>query len=78
MIGYPGETYEDVNRTLDMLHTLDPEVTLLSVAHPMKGTKFYDDVADASSGRPDGRSRTAGDSRSRCRIRASSTTRHSA
>jgi len=46
MIGYPGETYEDVNRTLDMLHTLDPEVTLLSVAHPMKGTKFYDDVAD--------------------------------
>jgi hypothetical protein len=35
-----------VNRTLDMLHTLDPEVTLLSVAHPMKGTTFYDEVAD--------------------------------
>ena len=46
MIGYPGETWADVDATLRMLHTLQPEVTLLSVAHPMKGTQFFDEVAD--------------------------------
>lgn len=46
MIGYPGERWEDVERTIQMLHELQPEVTLLSVAHPMKGTQFYDEVAD--------------------------------
>lgn len=46
MLGYPGESWSDVNATLQMLHTLSPEVTLLSVAHPMKGTAFYDTVAD--------------------------------
>ena len=46
MIGYPGETRADIDATLRMLHTIEPEVTLLSVAHPMKGTQFYDQVAD--------------------------------
>jgi anaerobic magnesium-protoporphyrin IX monomethyl ester cyclase len=46
MIGYPGERREDIDATLEMLHFLDPEVLLLSVAHPMKGTPFYDQVAD--------------------------------
>ena len=46
MIGYPGETRADLDATLRMLHFLQPEVTLLSVAHPMKGTAFFDAVAD--------------------------------
>lgn len=46
MLGYPGETDADVAATLRMLHDLQPDVVLLSVAHPMKGTAFYDDVAD--------------------------------
>lgn len=46
MIGYPGETRADIDATLRMLHTIQPEVTLLSVAHPMKGTQFYEEVAD--------------------------------
>lgn len=46
MLGYPGETAADVEATLSMLHAISPEVTLLSVAHPMKGTAFYDEVAD--------------------------------
>lgn len=45
MIGYPGETRADIDATLRMLHAIQPEVTLLSVAHPMKGTQFYDEVA---------------------------------
>jgi radical SAM superfamily enzyme YgiQ (UPF0313 family) len=55
MLGYPGETKEDVLATRDMLRTLAPEVTLLSVAHPMKGTAFHDAVADKVTGERDGR-----------------------
>ena len=57
---------KDMNRTLDMLHTIDPEVTLLSVAHPMKGTKFYDDVADRIVRPPGWEEATAAGSPSRC------------
>jgi radical SAM superfamily enzyme YgiQ (UPF0313 family) len=46
MIGYPGERVEDIDATLRMLHFLEPEVLLLSIAHPMKGTDFYEQVAD--------------------------------
>ncbi len=46
MIGYPGERRQDLDATLSMIHTLDPDVTLLSLAHPMKGTAFYDAVSD--------------------------------
>lgn len=46
MLGYPGETAADVDATVSMLHDLDPAVTLLSLAHPMRGTAFYDAVAD--------------------------------
>lgn len=52
MIGYPGETRADLDETLRMLHTISPEVTLLSVAHPMKGTAFFDEVADRVEDRP--------------------------
>lgn len=52
MLGYPGETAADVDATLQMLHAISPEVTLLSVAHPMKGTAFYDAVSDRLEDRP--------------------------
>lgn len=59
MIGYPGETAADVALTMQMLHQVEPDVTLLSVAHPMKGTAFYDQVADRIE-TPDGWERTNG------------------
>jgi anaerobic magnesium-protoporphyrin IX monomethyl ester cyclase len=46
MLGYPGETTADVDATTRMLHDIEPDVTLLSVAHPMKGTAFYEEVKD--------------------------------
>ncbi len=55
MLGYPGEEKPDILATRDMLRRLDPEVTLLSVAHPMKGTAFYDAVADRITGADGGR-----------------------
>ena len=59
MLGYPGETAADVSATMAMLHRVQPEVTLLSVAHPMKGTAFYDQVSDRIE-RPPGWERANG------------------
>ncbi len=55
MLGYPGETRPDVLATRDLLRDLDPAVTLVSVAHPMKGTAFYDGVVDRVIGQRGGR-----------------------
>ena len=44
MLGYPGEELDDIRATLGMLHEIHPTVTLLSIAHPMKGTTFYEEV----------------------------------
>ncbi len=55
MLGYPGEEKRDILATRDMLRRLDPAVTLLSVAHPMKGTAFYDSVSERITGESGGR-----------------------
>ncbi|MFZ5478851.1 MAG: B12-binding domain-containing radical SAM protein, partial [Myxococcota bacterium] len=55
MLGYPGESKADILATRDMLRRVDPEVTLISVAHPMKGTAFHDEVADRVTGEHGGR-----------------------
>ncbi len=55
MLGYPGETHADVLATRDMLRRMDPEVSLLSVAHPMKGTAFHEAVAARITGERNGR-----------------------
>lgn len=55
MLGYPGETRPDVLATRDLMRDLDPAVTLVSVAHPMKGTAFYDRVKEQVTGLSGGR-----------------------
>ena len=55
MLGYPGERRPDVLATRDLLRDLDPAVTLVSVAHPMKGTPFFEDVKDRVTGQSGGR-----------------------
>lgn len=55
MLGYPGETHADVLATRAMLRRMAPEVALLSIAHPMKGTVFHDAVADRVTGAHGGR-----------------------
>lgn len=55
MLGYPGEEKPDILATRDLLRRIRPEVTLLSVAHPMKGTAFYDAVAERITGEEAGR-----------------------
>jgi radical SAM superfamily enzyme YgiQ (UPF0313 family) len=55
MLGYPGESHADVLATQRMLRRMAPEVALVSVAHPMKGTAFHASVADRVTGVRGGR-----------------------
>jgi radical SAM superfamily enzyme YgiQ (UPF0313 family) len=42
--GYPGETIEDINMTIELLNELLPEDIGISVSYPLPGTKFYENV----------------------------------
>jgi anaerobic magnesium-protoporphyrin IX monomethyl ester cyclase len=42
--GYPGETREDIDRTLDMVRTCGPDDIGVSVSYPLPGTTFYQRV----------------------------------
>jgi radical SAM superfamily enzyme YgiQ (UPF0313 family) len=44
MLGYPGEKREDIDQTKKMLLDNLPETVSISVAHPIRGTFFYDAV----------------------------------
>ncbi|MEM7093858.1 MAG: radical SAM protein [Actinomycetota bacterium] len=44
--GYPGETLEDVEATLDLIRRARPDDIGISVAYPLPGTPFYDRVRE--------------------------------
>ncbi|MBS1772517.1 MAG: B12-binding domain-containing radical SAM protein [Bacteroidetes bacterium] len=44
--GYPGETIDDIQLTLDMIKKLKPADLGISVSYPLPGTKFYDKVKE--------------------------------
>lgn len=44
--GYPGETFEEIQQTVDMIHDLLPDDIGISVSYPLPGTKFYDRVRE--------------------------------
>lgn len=46
MLGYPGETKNDVYLTRDMLVKVKPDVLSISVAFPIRDTAFHDEVKD--------------------------------
>src|SRR5690606_21235934 len=46
MLGYEGEEVSDIEATVDHLKKSNPDVFLTTVAYPIKGTKFYDEVAE--------------------------------
>jgi anaerobic magnesium-protoporphyrin IX monomethyl ester cyclase len=39
--GYPGEKWEDIQRTIRMVRRARPDDIGVSVAYPLPGTKFY-------------------------------------
>ncbi len=43
--GYPGETREDIEKTLQMVRDLMPDDIGISVSYPLPGTPFYEQVS---------------------------------
>jgi anaerobic magnesium-protoporphyrin IX monomethyl ester cyclase len=46
MLGYPGETVEDIDATLRLFRRFSPEEYSVSIAVPVPGTRFYDSVRE--------------------------------
>src|SRR5512147_14117 len=44
--GYPGETREDIELTIQLMRDADPDDIGISVSYPMPGTKFYEGVRE--------------------------------
>jgi radical SAM superfamily enzyme YgiQ (UPF0313 family) len=42
--GYPGETKEDIGKTIRMINRLLPDSIGISVSYPLPGTVFYENV----------------------------------
>lgn len=42
--GYPGETSEDIQKTIKMINTLLPHEIGISISYPLPGTQFYEKV----------------------------------
>jgi anaerobic magnesium-protoporphyrin IX monomethyl ester cyclase len=42
--GYPGETWQDIQKTVEMVRTTRPDDIGVSVSYPLPGTKFYERV----------------------------------
>jgi radical SAM superfamily enzyme YgiQ (UPF0313 family) len=51
MLGYPGETLEDIEATLRLFRRFSPEEYSVSIAVPIPGTRFHETVKDRLLGR---------------------------
>jgi len=45
-LGYPGENWEDIQKTIDLVRDAQPDDIGVSVSYPLPGTKFYKMVMD--------------------------------
>lgn len=46
MLGYDGEDLDDLQASVDLLKRSNPDQFLTTLAYPIKGTPYYQDVAD--------------------------------
>jgi anaerobic magnesium-protoporphyrin IX monomethyl ester cyclase len=60
MLGYPGETLEDIEATLQLFRRFSPEEYSVSIAVPIPGTRFHQVVKDRLLGRRRGDTRGSG------------------
>lgn len=44
MVGYPGETHEDIRKTMHHLRAAQPSLVTITRAYPIKGTALYHEV----------------------------------
>jgi anaerobic magnesium-protoporphyrin IX monomethyl ester cyclase len=60
MLGYPGETLEDIEATLRLFRRFSPEEYSVSIAVPVPGTRFYESVKSRLKGRAPATKRAGG------------------
>lgn len=53
MLGYPGETEEDVLTTIEYLKDANPTHYTITIAYPIKGTSLYKEIEKDITVRPD-------------------------
>jgi radical SAM superfamily enzyme YgiQ (UPF0313 family) len=58
MLGYPGETQEDIQQTVNHLKRANPDLFTITVAYPIKGTGLYEEVENIQLQLPDWESST--------------------
>jgi len=44
MVGYPGETMDDINKTIKYLKEANPTQYTITIAYPIKGTSLYNEI----------------------------------
>ncbi len=53
MVGYPGETYDDILKTATYLESALPDQFTITKSYPIKGTSLYDEVESEITKQPD-------------------------
>ncbi|WP_300491537.1 radical SAM protein [Flavobacterium sp.] len=53
MVGYPGETEDDIHQTIQYLKEANPTEYTITVAYPIKGTSLYNEVESQITVQPD-------------------------
>lgn len=53
MVGYPGEEWADIRKTVDLLKEACPDQFSSTIAYPLPGTEFYDKVKHRLLDTPD-------------------------
>ncbi|MFC2037180.1 B12-binding domain-containing radical SAM protein [Chloroflexota bacterium] len=53
MVGYPGEEWVDIRKTVDLLKEARPDQFSSTIAYPLPGTEFYDEVKHRLLDAPD-------------------------
>lgn len=53
MLGYPGETEEDIEETINHLKISNPDHFTITVAYPIKGTSLYDEIEAKKTTEPE-------------------------
>lgn len=53
MLGYPGETEEDIHETVHHLKVSNPDHFTITVAYPIRGTELYEETEELQTKSPD-------------------------
>jgi len=63
MVGYPGETHDDIRATMDHIKKCNPDLLTITRAYPIKGTDLYSEIETEITVKPDWRTSTDRDIR---------------